>query len=113
MFVRTRCPAIPNAPGQLGEGISTNILAERLVRLENAGVIHKTPDPNHGRKIVYGLAEKGLDLMPIMFAIMDWSEKYDERTEVSTEFIEELRNQPKSLRREILASIQRRQECVE
>lgn len=91
-----------------GEGISTNILAERLVRLENAGIIHKAPDPDHGKKVVYGLTEKGLDLMPIMFAIMDWSEKYDDQTEVPKEFIEKLRTRPKSLRRKILADIQRR-----
>lgn len=90
-----------------GEGISTNILAERLVRLENAGIVHKSPDPDHGKKIVYALTEKGLDLMPIMFAIIDWSERYDGQTEVPKDFIEKLRNRPKSLNREILTSIQR------
>ncbi len=88
-----------------GEGISTNILADRLARLEDADIIHKTPDPAHGKKIVYCLTEKGLDLMPIMFSIMDWAEKYDDQTEVPREFIKELRNQPKSLRRKILASL--------
>jgi len=88
-----------------GEGISTNILADRLARLEEAGIINKAPDPDHGKKIVYRLSEKGQDLMPVMFAIMDWSEKYDERTEVPKPFITKLRNQPDKLRREILAAL--------
>lgn len=89
-----------------GEGISTNILADRLARLEDAGVIEKNPDPNHGKKIVYGLTDKGLDLMPVMFAIMDWSERYDEKTEVPPEFIKKLRSRPAALRRELLAALQ-------
>ncbi len=91
-----------------GEGISTNILAERLERLETSGIVTKSPDPTHGKKFVYCLTEKGLDLMPVMFAIMDWSEKYDDQTEVPKKFINELRNRPKSLRREILAGLERR-----
>ena len=88
-----------------GEGISTNVLADRLARLEDAGILHKAPDPDHGKKIVYGLTEKGRDLMPIMFAIMDWSEKYDDRTEVPKKFIRELRKRPSALHREILAAL--------
>ncbi len=91
-----------------GEGISTNILAERLERLETSGIVTKSPDPTHGKKFVYCLTEKGLDLMPVMFAIMDWSEKYDDQTEVPKKFINELRNRPKSLRREVLAGLKRR-----
>lgn len=90
-----------------GEGISTNILADRLERLEDSGIVTKSRDPMHGKKFVYRLTDKGLDLMPVMFAIMDWSEKYDERTEVPGKFILELRNRPKSLRRECLAELSR------
>ena len=89
-----------------GEGISTNILADRLSRLEDAGIVEKSPDPSHGKRIVYSLTFKGLDLLPVMFAIMDWSEKYDDQTEVPREFIEKLRKRPSTLRREILAKIQ-------
>ena len=71
------------------------------------GVVTKSRDPTHGKKFVYRLTEKGLDLVPVMFAIMDWSEKYDEQTEVPRKFIHELRNRPKSLRREILAGLVR------
>lgn len=90
-----------------GEGISTNILADRLAQFEAKGIISKSPDPSHGKKFHYGLTDKGLDLMPVMFAIMDWSEKYDEQTEVPKEFIKQLRKRPNALRRQILASLER------
>jgi len=89
-----------------GEGISTNILADRLTQLEAHGIISKTPDPEHGKKFVYRLSKKGLDLMPVMFAIMDWSEKYDEHTEVPKAFIDSVRRQPKALMRVLLADIE-------
>ena len=46
-----------------GEGISTNILAERLERLETSGIVTKSRDPLHGKKFVYRLTDKGLDLI--------------------------------------------------
>lgn len=89
-----------------GEGISTNILADRLERLECGGIISKARDPSHGKKYVYRLTEKGLDLMPVMLAIMDWAEHYDEQTEVPADFIAELRSQPEKLQRKILERLQ-------
>lgn len=62
-----------------GEGISTNILADRLKQLEAHGIIEKTRDPESGRSYLYHLTEKGRDLAPIIHEIILWSEKYDER----------------------------------
>ena len=90
-----------------GEEISTNILADRLARLERHDVIVKSRDPTHGKKFVYRLSPKGLDLMPVMLAMMDWAETYDEHTEVPEDFIDKLRNRPGTLRKEILAGIER------
>jgi len=44
--------------------------------------------------------------MPVMFAIIDWSEKYDEQTEVPEEFVTDLRTRPKSLRRKTVAAME-------
>lgn len=88
-----------------GEGISTNILADRLARLEAAHVIAKRPDPSHGRRFVYELTEKGKNLMPVMLAIIEWSERYDEDTEVPPEFTKKLREHPAALRRELVAAL--------
>lgn len=61
------------------EGISTNILADRLKQLEANGIIEKTRDPESGRSYLYRLTEKGRDLTPIVREIIRWSERYDTR----------------------------------
>ncbi|MFK5980068.1 MAG: helix-turn-helix domain-containing protein [Rhizobiaceae bacterium] len=61
------------------EGVSTNILADRLKHLETEGVIEKTRDPENGRSFTYSLTEKGFDLAPIVLEIVNWSGKYDKR----------------------------------
>jgi DNA-binding HxlR family transcriptional regulator len=58
------------------EGISTNILADRLSLLEKEGLIKKEKDKVHKQKIIYTLTEKGIDLLPIIIDIGLWSEKY-------------------------------------
>jgi DNA-binding HxlR family transcriptional regulator len=58
------------------EKIATNILADRLVRLEEAGILHKQSDPYDGRRHRYSLTEKGVDLMPILQEMIDWGMKY-------------------------------------
>ena len=57
---------------QAGEGISTNILAERLQRLQCHGVITKTPHPEHGKKFLYQLSDTGLKLAPTIIELALW-----------------------------------------
>lgn len=61
---------------QSGEGISSNILADRLQMLLAQGVITRTKDPSHRQKVVYSLTEKGIDLLPILMQISRWSYKH-------------------------------------
>lgn len=63
------------------EKIATNILASRLVTLENDGIIIKRANPDDARKDLYMLTEKGLDLIPLMFEMILWSAKYDPGSE--------------------------------
>ncbi len=58
------------------EGISTNILADRLLMLEHEKIIKKTKDKEHKQKVVYSLTEKGTDLLPVILSIGEWSGKY-------------------------------------
>src|SRR5881275_146104 len=58
------------------EGISTNILADRLTMLEKDGFIWKDQDQQHKQKIIYRLTEKGIDLLPVIIEIGLWSDKY-------------------------------------
>jgi len=63
------------------EKFATNILTSRLEHLVNEGILTKEPLPNDSRKDSYILTQKGLDLIPVIFEIMLWSEKYDKKSE--------------------------------
>jgi DNA-binding HxlR family transcriptional regulator len=58
------------------EHISSNILAERLKRLVELGVITRADDPTHKQKAVYSLTEMGIDLLPVLAQIGIWSRRY-------------------------------------
>ncbi len=88
-----------------GEGISTNILASRLTTLEAEGIVEKTQDPEHGKRYIYVLTDKGLGLLPAMLEIINWAEMWDEQTEVPTEFVEELRKGRSSLVKKITSQL--------
>jgi len=59
------------------EKISTNILANRLARLESDGILVRRPDPENGAKVDYVLAEKGRQLIPVLLEILIWSAHND------------------------------------
>ena len=58
---------------QASEGISTNILTERLTRLQNYRIIEKLPHPTHGKKFIYQLTEQGIALFPVLVEFMLWA----------------------------------------
>src|SRR5688572_18718130 len=58
------------------EGIATNILASRLLTLEENKIIEKLNHPDSKAKVLYRLTRKGIDLLPIMIEINLWAEKY-------------------------------------
>src|SRR5579862_6990456 len=47
------------------EGIASNILADRLQRLIEQGIIVKSDDASHKQKVIYSLTEKGIELVPL------------------------------------------------
>jgi DNA-binding HxlR family transcriptional regulator len=59
-----------------GEGIATNILASRLLALEENKIIEKLAHPDSKAKVLYRLTEKGIDLVPIIIEMNIWAEKY-------------------------------------
>lgn len=60
-----------------GEGIASNILADRLRKLETAGVIEKRLDPGDARRFVYRLSPKGMDLGPVLVELVIWSARHE------------------------------------
>jgi DNA-binding HxlR family transcriptional regulator len=58
------------------EGIARNILSNRLARLEQAGLITKSPHPTDKRKELYRLTDAGLDLIPVLLDLSAWGMKH-------------------------------------
>lgn len=61
---------------QSPEGISSNILADRLQRLEEAGLIEKRAYQSKPTRYEYLLTPKGTDLQPILKEMAGWAKKH-------------------------------------
>lgn len=55
------------------EGITTNILAERLQRLERTGLVTRTRYQDRPPRYDYHLTDTGKSLEPVMWSIVDWA----------------------------------------
>ncbi|TCR13976.1 HxlR family transcriptional regulator [Sphingobacterium sp. JUb78] len=58
------------------EKIATNILASRLLMLEENGLISKLEHPESKAKVLYTLTKKGIDLLPLLIEMQLWADKY-------------------------------------
>ncbi|MEZ5757963.1 MAG: helix-turn-helix domain-containing protein [Emcibacteraceae bacterium] len=76
------------------EGIATNILSNRLAMLESNGFINKQRDTEDRKRYIYSPTKKGLDLLPVIISIMQWSDKYNSETDIRPPFMDMVRNDP-------------------
>jgi DNA-binding HxlR family transcriptional regulator len=60
------------------EGIATNILADRLRKLVAYGIIDTRIDPSDGRKVIYRLTPKGIDLAPVLTEMALWAAAHED-----------------------------------
>src|SRR5437870_13580477 len=60
------------------EGIATNILADRLRKLVAYGIVTTEPDPADGRKRIYLLTTKGIDLAPVLTEMVLWAAAHED-----------------------------------
>lgn len=58
------------------EGIPTNILTERLRRLEEHGIVVKVPYPSRPQRYEYRLTTRGTDLLPILREMSAWANRH-------------------------------------
>jgi DNA-binding HxlR family transcriptional regulator len=58
------------------EGIASNILADRLRRLVEQGIVSRADDPTHKQKALYSLTEKGIELLPVLAQMSAWGLKH-------------------------------------
>jgi DNA-binding HxlR family transcriptional regulator len=89
-----------------GERIATNVLADRLKRLESAGLIERRPDLADARRHRYRLTEAGISLAPVRVEIVVWSADHFE-TDAPPEVVAEMRDR----RDHFLAEVRRRWEA--
>ena len=54
------------------ERIASNILADRLMRLEEAGLVSRREDPSHKQKVIYSLTEASIELVPLFAQMGAW-----------------------------------------
>ncbi len=97
---------------EAGEGISTNILADRLAKLQQNDIISKQRDPTKGSKVLYTLTAKGMALMPTMLSMMEWSERFDAETEVPGDFAKALRTDREGLQRDLEEDVKRLDKAI-
>jgi DNA-binding HxlR family transcriptional regulator len=88
-----------------GEGISTNILAERLERLQCAGLIVRSDHPTDGKKYVYRLTEKGVDLVPTLIQLVLWGAKYTADHAAPADILRRMRSEPERVNARLRAAL--------
>ena len=84
------------------ETIASNVLTERLRRLEAAGLVSKRPDPTDARRSNYFLTDTGIDLAPVVVELVLWSARHfktaapeaalKKMTQHRAKFLRDLRN---------------------
>jgi DNA-binding HxlR family transcriptional regulator len=86
-----------------GEGIATNILADRLHKLEGQGIITAEVDETDARRLNYRLTEKGIDLAPVLLELLIWGARHEQTGAPCELIVEMARN-----RQQVLAEVRRR-----
>lgn len=85
------------------EGIATNILADRLQRLEACGIVSISQEATDRRKLIYRLTEKGIDLAPVLVELILWGNRHED-TAAPRAVIRKMQKQ----REEFLVDLRRR-----
>ncbi len=87
------------------EAPATNVLSSRLADLEATGIIARRRDPERGNQVICELTEKGVALVPVFLAMIDWSAKYDMETAAPADFIAAYRADPIAFTRKLISQI--------
>ncbi|GAB1264034.1 winged helix-turn-helix transcriptional regulator [Aurantivibrio infirmus] len=80
------------------EGISSNILSDRLSKLQDNGLVASIPHPESAKRKLYYLTNKGKDLIHVLAPLGKWSEKHlPGQVEIYPEIIELQKKSPADL----------------
>lgn len=86
------------------ESISTNILADRLKKLEAAQLILRAQDPENKKRVIYSPTPAALDLIPLLVEILIWGSKYDEKSKVSEERVKKIKKNKQAFIKKVRSS---------
>lgn len=87
------------------EGIATNVLSNRLARLEQAGIITKKRDETLKNQNIYLSTEEGRSLTPALVELMLWGIRYDQQTPVNKSFIRRLTAERDEITQQIATAV--------
>ncbi len=88
------------------EGIATNILSDRLKKLEQHGFITSRVYPEMKTKKEYLLTKKGKDTIPVLIEIIVWSAKYENDLALPLVFLEKAKKDRSALIEAITAGLE-------
>ena len=88
-----------------GERIASNVLADRLDRLANAGLVAAEGAAEDGRRVNYRLTKKGIDLAPVLLELLIWGARHG-KARMPCALIEKMENN----RGAVIAEVQHRWE---
>lgn len=88
------------------EKISTNILADRLQKLEAHELVVKSVDETNRARQIYRLTTKGKDLLPLMLEITLWSARHDSFSNAPQGFLQALQGDRQDTINKILAGLE-------
>ncbi|MEO1627013.1 MAG: helix-turn-helix domain-containing protein, partial [Bacteroidota bacterium] len=87
------------------EGIATNVLSDRLKKLENNGVIESKVYEKLRTKKEYSLTQKGKNLVPVLVEMMLWSAKYNDQLAIPQSFLDKAKTDKEQLIKAIAARL--------
>ena len=90
---------------EANEKIATNILTDRLKKLEDNEIITKTQDPEHQKKYIYELTPKGVGLIPVILEVILWGTKNDPNTTTPKELFRRLNKDKSKFTQEIIEAV--------
>ena len=88
------------------EQIATNILTDRLRRLQDAGIILKSSDPSNGTKYIYTLTERGIQFLPVMIEVILWGMKNIPGADMPKRFVRAIESDREAFEKFVTANLE-------
>lgn len=93
------------------EKIATNILSDRLKKLEECHILSRRRDPANARKVIYMPTEKCLDLVPPIMELIRWGAKYTRGSNAHENLVQRFEQNPMEFMAEIRLSLRKENEA--